>query len=118
MDAASREVRPVSGTKPGGCEPRFARDGRAVAFVLRGSQRPTSQLVEQDLATGRRRVLVDWPALNYDLAYSPDGEEIAFASNITGEWAIYRQRLSDGRAWRLTFGGGPARYPDYRPQTR
>jgi hypothetical protein len=85
-------------------------------FVLRGNQRPTSQLVEQDLATGRRRVLVDWPALNYDLAYSPDGEEVAFASNITGEWVIYRQRISDGRAWRLTFGDGPARYPDYRPR--
>jgi TolB protein len=117
VDAASREVRPVSGTKPGGCEPRFTRDGRAVAFVLRGHLRPTSELVEQDLATGRRRVLVDWPALNYDLAYSPDGAEVAFASNITGEWAIYRQRLSDGQAWRLTFGGGPARYPDYRPRT-
>ena len=48
--------------------------------------------------------------------YSPDGEEVAFSSNITGEWVIYRQRLSDGRAWRLTFGSGPARYPDYRPR--
>jgi Tol biopolymer transport system component len=116
VDAASAETRPASGARTGGCEPRFTRDGRAVAFVLRGNQSPTSQLVEQDLATGRRRVLVDWPALNYDLAYSPDGEEVAFSSNITGEWVIYRQRLSDGRAWRLTFGSGPARYPDYRPR--
>ena len=59
-----------------------------------------------------------WPALDYDPVYSPDGTELAFASNITGEWAIYRQRLSDARAWRVTFGPGPARSPDYRPATR
>ncbi len=115
VDVRSRQVRPPAGTRAGGCEPRFTRDGRAVAYVLRGSQRPTCQLLELDLETGRRRVVVDWPALNYDLAYSPDGKEVAFASNITGEWVIYRQRLADGRAWRVTFGGGGARYPDYRP---
>ncbi len=115
VDVPSRQVRSPAGARAGGCEPRFTRDGRAVAYVLRGNQRPTSELVEVDLATGRRRVLVDWPALNYDLAYSPDGREVAFASNITGEWVIYRQRLTDGRAWRVTFGGGGARYPDYRP---
>lgn len=116
VDVASRQVRPLSPTRQAGCEPRFSPDGRAVAFVRRGNQRPTSQLVEQDLANGETRVLVDWPALNYDLAYSPDGKEVAFASNITGEWVIYRQRLFDGRAWRVTFGGGSARYPDYRPR--
>lgn len=115
VDVGSSEASPLSKPRVGGCEPRFRPDGRAVAFVLRGDQSPTSQLVEQDLETGERRVLVDWPALNYDLAYSPDGSEIAFASNITGQWVIYRQRLSDGRAWQLTFGGGDARYPDYRP---
>jgi Tol biopolymer transport system component len=116
VDVASGEVRPLSRARAWGCEPRFRPDGRAIAFVLRGDQSETSQLVEQDLETGERRVLVDWPALNYDLAYSPDGREVAFASDITGEWMIYRQRLADGRAWRLTFGGGPARYPDHRPR--
>jgi Tol biopolymer transport system component len=114
VDVASRDVRRVVG----GCEPRFTRDGRRVAYVSREHARPSvSRLVERDLETGEERVVVDWPALNYDAAYSPDGSEVAFASNIAGEWAIFRQRLSDGRAWRLTFGGGPARYPDYRPRT-
>ncbi len=54
---------------------------------------------------------MDWPALNYDPTYSADGSEIAFASNITGEYAIYRQRLADGQSWRVTFGKGSARYP-------
>lgn len=116
-DVAAGSSRPLWKTGGGGCEPRFRPDGRAVAFVLRGNQSPTSQLVERDLVTGAQRVLVDWPALNYDLAYSPDGREVVFASDITGEWVIYRQRLSDGRAWRLTFGGAAARYPDYRPRS-
>ena len=61
---------------------------------------------------------MSWPSLNYDPVYSPDGTELAFSSNITGEYAVYRQRLSDGRAWRVTFAGGEARYPDYRPARR
>jgi Tol biopolymer transport system component len=72
--------------------------------------------VEHDLATGKERVLVGWPALNYDPVYGPDGSELAFASNITGDWAVYRQRIADGRSWRVTHGAGPARYPDYRPR--
>jgi Tol biopolymer transport system component len=115
VDVATREVRRVSRGPSGGCEPRFTRDGRRVSYVSRGPLHPTSRVVERDLETGEERVVVDWPALNYHAAYSPDGAEIAFASDITGEVAIYRQRLSDGRAWRVTFGGGAARYPDYRP---
>jgi Tol biopolymer transport system component len=115
VDVATRAVRRISSITSGGCEPRFTRDGRRVAYVRRGYLAPTSRLVAHDLETGEEQVLIDWPALNYDPAFSPDGSEIAFASNITGEYAIYRQRLSDGRAWRVTFGRGPARYPDYRP---
>lgn len=115
VDLATRGTRRVSSPTAGACEPRFTRDGRAVAYVSRGSE-PVSRLVERDLHTLEERVLVDWPAFSYDLAYSPDGSEIAFTSNITGEWVIYRQRLADGRAWRVTFGGGAARYPDYRPR--
>jgi Tol biopolymer transport system component len=100
----------------GGCEPRFSPDGRRVAYVERRPRRDLSRIVEHDLDTGEQRVLVDWPSLNYDPAYSPDGSEIAFASDIAGEWAIFRQRLSDGRASRVTHVGGRARYPDYRPR--
>jgi TolB protein len=115
VEVASAEARRISPLTSGGCEPRFSRDGRHVVYVSRGHMGSTSRLVEHDLATGEERALVDWPALNYDPVYSPDGRELAFASNITGEFAIYRQRLSDGKAWRVTFGAGPARSPDYRP---
>jgi TolB protein len=114
-DAATGKTRRLSPLTQGGCEPRFHPDGRRVVHVSRGHLSDKSRLVEVDLATGEETVLVDWPALNYDPVYSPDGSEIAFASNISGEYAIYRQRIADGRSWRVTHGPGPARYPDYRP---
>jgi len=115
VDVASGQQRRISPLTSGGCEPRFSRDGKRVVYVSRGHMRPTSRLVAHDLATDEETTLVDWPALNYDPVYSPDGSELAFASNIAGNYALYRQRLADGKAWRLTFGPGDARNPDYRP---
>jgi len=115
VDVATGEQRRISGLTTGGCEPRFRGDGLKVVYVSRGHRLPTSRLLEHDLASGEERTLVDWPALNYDPVYSPDASEVAFASNITGEWVIYRQRLQDGQSWRVTFGPGAARSPDYRP---
>jgi Tol biopolymer transport system component len=106
----------LSAYRRGGCEPRFSPDGRKVLYVSRGYlSKDASRLVERDLETGTERVLVHWPALNYNPVYSPDASEVAFTSNITGEWVIYRQRISDGKSWRVTFGPGDARAPDYRP---
>src|SRR5688572_9853585 len=116
VDAASGEEKAMDETLTGACESRFRPDGKRILYVSRGGHRDTSKLVEQVIATGAKKVLVDWPALNYNPVYSPDGSEIAFTSNITGEYAVYRQRLSDGRSWRVTFGTGPARSPDYRPR--
>jgi Tol biopolymer transport system component len=115
VDTTTGEETRLSAFSAGGCEPRWRPDGARVVYVKRGHLSDKSRLVEHDPATGAETVLVDWPALNYDPAYSPDGSELAFASNVTGEYAIYRQRLADGKSWRLTHAQGDARYPDYAP---
>jgi Tol biopolymer transport system component len=115
VEVATGQERRISPVTGGGCEPRFSRDGKKLVYVSRRLLGGVSRLVEHDLASGEELALVSWPALNYDPVYSPDGSELAFASNITGEYQVYRQRLSDGKAWRVTFGPGLARYPDYRP---
>jgi Tol biopolymer transport system component len=113
--ATGRETR-LSPLSSGACEPRFSPDGRKAAYVRRQhATRERSRIVEHDLETGAERMLVEWPALNYDPVYSPDGLEIAFASNVSGEYAIHRLRLADGQSWRVTTGAGPARHPDYAP---
>jgi dipeptidyl aminopeptidase/acylaminoacyl peptidase len=116
VDVATGKYTRLSPVLGGGCEPRFSPDGRRVVYVSRGHLSDQSRLVEYDLATEKERVLVAWPALNYDPVYSPDGSEVAFASNMSGDWAVYRQRIADGKAWRMTDGPGPARNPDYRPR--
>jgi Tol biopolymer transport system component len=115
FDIRQGEERRLTQFRAGGCEPRFHPDGRHVVHVSRGHLSEKSRLVEKDLETGDQKVLVDWPALNYTPAYAPDASEIAFTSNITGDWVIYRQRRSDAKSWRVTHGKGPARAPDYRP---
>jgi TolB protein len=115
FDLGKGEERRLTQFRAGGCEPRFHPDGRHVMHVSRGHLSDKSRLVEKDLETGEQKVLVDWPALNYTPAYAPDASEVAFTSNITGDWVVYRQRLSDGKSWRVTHGPGPARAPDYRP---
>jgi len=115
LDVDSQQDGRLSPILGGGCEPRFSPDGSKVVYVSRGHHGDKSRLVEHDIASGKETVLVGWPALNYDPVYSPDGSELAFASNITGDWVLYRQRVADGRSWRVTFGPGPARNPDYRP---
>jgi Tol biopolymer transport system component len=118
-DSATQQATRISSLTQGGCDPRFAPDGRSVVYVARRHLGGgTSRIVEHDLQTGNEKILVAWPALNYDPTISPDGSEIAFASNITGQYEIYRQRLADGKAWRVTFGQGPARGPDYEPAAR
>jgi TolB protein len=115
VDVASGDQQRVSALLSGGCEPRFSPDGSRIVHVTRGHHRPTSRLVEIELASGTQRTLVEWPALNYGPVYSPDGAELAFASNLTGQYQVYRLRLSDGKSYRVTSGPGDVREPDYRP---
>jgi Tol biopolymer transport system component len=46
--------------------------------------------------------LVTHPALDYVVAWAPDGKYLFFASDRTGDWSLWRLPVADGKA------GGPA----------
>src|SRR5262249_23788488 len=55
-----------------------------------------------DLATSQSRRLTDHPALDYNAAFSPDGQAIAFVSERDGNLEIYRVNRDGSALKRLT----------------
>ena len=54
----------------------------------------------------------------FELAYpypSPDGEEVAFQSNMDGRWQLYAMRTGDGSIRRLHTSGADDRNPAWSP---
>src|SRR6185369_6176841 len=63
------------------------------------------------------RQITTWPGLDFNPAFSPDGESIAYSSDHTGDFEIYiRSIAADGRDMQLTTDGqqnfSPAWSPD------
>jgi DNA-binding winged helix-turn-helix (wHTH) protein/Tol biopolymer transport system component len=70
--------------------PALSPDGRMVAFI-RGSKAFLSadQIYVKMLPNGEPRRLTDDPRLKYNLAFSPDGSQIAFSVLQSPDWATY-----------------------------
>ena len=62
-----------------------------------------------------RRLTTD-PHVDALPRWSADGETVFFTSDRSGNWQVYSVPAAGGDAWRVTYGGGPARGPDYRPR--
>jgi Tol biopolymer transport system component len=115
VDAARGEARGSRRCIAEDASPRFSPGRPPRLYVDRGHLGDTSLLTEIDLRLRRAEDDRGLAGPQLRPAYSPDGARSPFASNITGEYAVYRQRLADGRSWRVTHERGDARYPDYRP---
>jgi DNA-binding winged helix-turn-helix (wHTH) protein len=70
--------------------PALSADGRMVAFI-RGSRSFLSadQIYVKMLPNGESKRLTDDPRLKYNLAFSPDGSQIAFTVLQAPDWATY-----------------------------
>ena len=78
---------------------RFSPDGHYIA----GSHPPRAGTAEQDvfilsLADGLETPLVEHPAEDSMLDWSPDGNWIFFASDRSGAWGIWAMQVSGGKA--------------------
>lgn len=77
----------------------FSPDGRFVVFDDHADRDPPqSDIYIIPIEGGRRRTLVEDPASDVVLGWSPDGSSILFASDRTGALAAWLVPVEDGRA--------------------
>ncbi len=85
---------------PSFAEPGIAPDGAEIAFVSGGD------IWVAPTAGGPAHLLVSHPATESRPLFSPDGRQLAFVSNRTGNADIFVLALATGEVRRLTFDDG------------
>ncbi|MBW2187716.1 MAG: PD40 domain-containing protein, partial [Deltaproteobacteria bacterium] len=76
--------------------PSISPDGQTIAFNYMGD------IYKVDAKGGEAVRLTSHPAYDYNAIWSPDGNQIAFASERNGNFDIYLMSLNGGTAKRLT----------------
>lgn len=83
--------------------PRYAPDGRRIAYVSFEQRRP--RIFLQHIDTGRREQLTNFEGLNGAPAFSPDGNRLAFVLSKDGNPEIYVMDLGSRQIQRVTNSG-------------
>jgi TolB protein len=83
--------------------PRYAPDGRRIAYVSFEQRRP--RIFLQHIDTGRREQLTNFEGLNGAPAFSPDGNRLAFVLSKDGNPEIYVMDLGSRNIQRVTNSG-------------
>jgi len=80
--------------------PKWSPDGSKLVYVSYESRKST--VIVQDLATGQRKVVSNFPGDNYAPSWSPDGKRIALALSKDSIAQIYTVPSTGGEATRIT----------------
>jgi TolB protein len=80
--------------------PAWAPDGKRIAYVSFESGR--TAIYFQELATGKRQLVLNMKGSNSAPAFSPDGTKLAFVHSEMGNPDIHLLDLASGRVSRLT----------------
>lgn len=96
--------------------PTWSPDGRQIAYV--SFEKKRAQIFSVEVATGRRRLLTDFPGINGAPAWSPDGRQMAVVLSKSGNPKIYTIDLASGNMKQLTFGDAIDTEPRYAPDGR
>lgn len=78
----------------------WSPDGKRIAYVSFERQKPS--IILQEIATGTRTVLTDFPGLNSAPAFSPDGKTLALVLSRDGDPEIYTMNLATRELRRIT----------------
>ncbi|MDP3704685.1 MAG: Tol-Pal system beta propeller repeat protein TolB [Legionellaceae bacterium] len=96
--------------------PAWSPDGSQISYV--SFEHKKAQVFSVSVATGRRRLLTDFPGINGAPAWSPDGRQLAVVLSKSGSPKIYTVNLASGSMKQLTFGEAIDTEPRYAPDGR
>jgi TolB protein len=91
----------------------WSPDGKRVAYVSFEKQKPA--IFIQELATGARTMLTDFPGLNSAPAFSPDGRKLAVVLSKDGNPEIYLMDIATRALTRLTRHPSIDTEPSFSP---
>ncbi len=80
--------------------PSWSPDGQQVAYVSFETDLP--RIYTQNIATGQRRQITNYPNINSSPVWSPDGSKLAMVLSKDGSPDIYVQDLTNNQLLRVT----------------
>lgn len=82
--------------------PRWSPDGTAIMYV--SFEREKAAIFIQNLITGKRDLIADFPGINNAPTWHPSGQKVAFTLTIDGSPNIYEMDLKTRKLTALTHG--------------
>lgn len=96
--------------------PTWSPNGKQIAYVSFEGNR--AAIFVQDITSGQRRVLTNYPGINGAPAWSPDGTKMALVLSQTGYPKIYILDVASGKLDALTTGSSLDTEPSFAPDGR
>ncbi|TBW54664.1 Tol-Pal system protein TolB [Marinobacter halodurans] len=93
--------------------PAWSPDGRRLAYVSFETGRPAIYI--QELATGKRTRIAQFPGLNSAPAWSPDGDSLLMTLSRDGNAEIYKMDVASRKLTRMTDHWAIDTEPDWAP---
>ena len=122
MNIDGSHQRPLTNMPDGACKPTWSPDGQKIAFIspclTRRDQYEGSKIFILDLAASGPPYplpVPPSPASDFDPAWAPDGDRIAFSSTRAGNPDIYIVNLRNNTLVQLTNTSYPEKYPAWSP---